>query len=98
MDIFFLFPTFEKRYSDSVKKFRAVDLKALHKSNRSGITRHIKIAKTLYYGRQFPNDKDIKFKRNVTREIGTGGKCPQTGFDAEVNKLNDQFVHSKVPG
>ena len=67
------------------KKFRTADLKALHKLARSEIIKHIQIAKILYYARQFSN----KSKWNLIRDIGTD-------FDIGVNKLNDQFVHSRV--
>ena len=40
---------------------------------------------------------DNKSKWNVIREIGIGGKCPKTDYDVVVNKLNDQFVHFRVP-
>ena len=40
---------------------------------------------------------DNKSKWNVIREIGIGENCPKTDFDVDVNKLNDQFVHFRVP-
>ena len=50
------------------KKFRTDDLKALHKSYRSDVTRHIQIA----IGRNFSNAMVNKSKCNIIREIGIG--------------------------
>ena len=40
---------------------------------------------------------DNRSKWNVIREIGIGRKYPKTEIDADVNKLNDQIVNSKIP-
>ena len=70
---------------------------AFHKPARADVTRHIKLAKVLYYSRKFSNAMENKSKWNIIREIGIGGKCPKTDFDVDVNKPSDQFVHSRVP-
>ena len=78
------------------KRFRTDCLKALHIYHIIhcwAVTMHIKIAKI----RKFSSAMNNKCKWNVIREIEVGGKCPETDFCVDVNKLNDQFVHFTVP-
>ena len=65
---------------------------------RAKVTRQIRIAKALYYGGKFSRAKDNRSKWTIIREIGTDRKCVKIYIDVDVNKLNDQFVNSKIRG
>lgn len=80
------------------KRFRTDELRIIFGNARRIVTKRIRAAKSMFYGRKFANAIDCKSKWAEIRKIGIGRKTSHTcTSEVDVNSLNAKFVNIDVP-